>query len=148
MARIIKRYENRKLYDTEERTYISLEAIANLIRDGVDIQVIDNATENDITKQTLTQVIFEEGKKGRNPLSTEMLHDMIRWSNNMIDDSIKQVREGIDHLMPESLSRLFTKKDSDIGELKKRIESLENVINSLNVQVSNENEKKSDSTDS
>lgn len=147
MTRIIKRYENRKLYDTEERTYVSLEAIAKLIRDGVDIQVVDNTTEADITTQTLTQVILEEGKKGRNPLSTEMLHDMIRWSNSMIDDGIKQVREGIDHLMPESLSRLFSKKDSDVGELKKRIESLENAINSLNLQVAKEDENKSDTSD-
>ena len=132
MARIIKRYENRKMYDTEKRAYISLEEIAQLIRDGADIQVVDNVTGKDITTHTLTQVIFEEGKKGRNPLSNEMLHDVIRWGNNMIDDSIKQVREGIDHLMPESLTKIFDKKrKSDMGELKDRIESLENAIDLL-----------------
>ncbi len=132
MARVIKRYENRKMYDSEKRTYISLEAIAQLIRDGIDIQVIDNVTGNDITTHTLTQVIFEEGKKGRNPLSNEMLHDVIRWSNSMIDTGIKQVREGIDNLMPESLSKIFDKNSKgDVSELKKRIDSLENAIDLL-----------------
>ncbi len=120
------------MYDTEKRTYISLEAIAQLIRDGVDIQVIDNVSGNDITTHTLTQVIFEEGKKGRNPLSNEMLHDVIRWGNSMIGDGIKQVRDGIDSLMPDSLTDIFNKKPkSDIGDLKDRIESLENAINLL-----------------
>jgi len=132
MARVIKRYENRKMYDTEKRTYISLEAIAQLIRDGIDIMVVDNVTGNDLTTHTLTQVIFEEGKKGRNPLSNEMLHDVIRWGNSMIDDGIKQVREGLDQLMPESLTKIFDKKPkSDMGELKERIESLENAIDLL-----------------
>jgi polyhydroxyalkanoate synthesis repressor PhaR len=131
MARVIKRYENRKMYDTEKRTYISLQAIAQLIRDGIDIQVLDNVSGKDITTHTLTQVIFEEGKKGRNPLSNEMLHDVIRWSSSMIDDGIKQVREGIDQLMPESLTKIFDKPKSDMSELKKRIESLENSIDLL-----------------
>ncbi len=144
MARVIKRYENRKMYDTEKRAYISLEAIAQLIRDDVDIQVIDNVTGKDITTHTLTQVIFEEGKKGRNPLSNEMLHDVIRWGNSMIDDGIKQVREGIDSLMPESLTRIFDKSSkSDMGELKKRIESLENAIDTLSKKAKDKEPEKS-----
>jgi polyhydroxyalkanoate synthesis repressor PhaR len=144
MARVIKRYENRKMYDTEKRAYISLEAIAQLIRDDVDIQVIDNVTGKDITTHTLTQVIFEEGKKGRNPLSNEMLHDVIRWGNSMIDDGIKQVREGIDSLMPESLTRIFDKgSKSDMGELKKRIESLENAIDRLSKKTKDKEPEKS-----
>lgn len=132
MSRLIKRYENRKLYDSEKGRYISLEEIATLIRNGVDVKVIDNVSNNDITTHTLTQVIFEEGKKGRNPLSKEMLHDVIRWGNNMLDDGIKQVREGLDNLVPESLTKIFSKKaESDVGELQKRIESLEEAIKNL-----------------
>ena len=142
MSRIIKRYENRKLYDTENRKYISLEEIAKLIREGTDVKVIDNVTNSDITNQTLTQVILEEGKKGRNPLSREMLHDVIRWSNNMIDDSIKQVREGLDHLMPESLSKIFNNKPNpEMSELKQRIASLEDAIKNLSKKVVKEKDK-------
>jgi polyhydroxyalkanoate synthesis repressor PhaR len=136
MSRVIKRYENRKLYDAQDRKYVSLNDIAALIREGVDVQIIDNATEADITAQTLTQVIFEEGKQGRNPLSSEILHDAIRWSNNLLDDSLKQVRHGLDQIMPASLSKLFGKeKTDDISELKKRIESLENIILSLGEKI-------------
>lgn len=147
MGRIIKRYENRKLYDTESRKYISLEEIASLIRQGIDVQVVDNVTDADITTQTLTQVIFEEGKKGRNPLSTEVLHDVIRWSNHLLDDGIQQVRQGLDHLVPESLNKLFGKKSSDdVEELKKRVQSLEELITSLGNQLSSDPEEDSNNS--
>lgn len=137
--RIIKRYENRKLYDTDSRKYVSLEEIASLIREGIDVKVVENVTSADITAQTLTQVIFEEGKKGRNPLSTEILHDVIRWSNHFIDDGIQQVRHGLDHLVPEYLNRLFGKSASDeVEKLRKRVESLEEMIDSLGSQLSSD----------
>ncbi len=135
MSRVIKRYENRKLYDTEDRRYVSLEEIAALVREGNDIHVIDMTNEADITTQTLTQVIFEEGKHGRNPLSKEMLHDVIRWSNQVLDGSLKQVKQGIDHLapmVPTSLTKFFGRKQAtEVDELKKRVESLEALIGKL-----------------
>ena len=60
----IKRYANRKLYDTEARRYITLTGIAELIRKGVDIQVVDHATGEDLTAQTQAQIIFEHEKRG------------------------------------------------------------------------------------
>ena len=128
MTRIIKRYENRKLYDSESRQYISLEEIAELIRGGIDIQVVDRASGEDITRHTLTQVIFEEGKKGRNPLSKEMLHDVIRWGNHVLDDGLKQVRQGLDALLPESLRVFGIARRDEVDKLKARIESLEELI--------------------
>lgn len=136
MPRIIKRYENRKLYDTEDRNYVSLMDIANLVREGSDVKIVDNATDADITAQTLTQVILEEGKKGRNPLSSEVLHEALRWSNNLIDDGIKQVKQGLDQFIPDTFNKLFNKKNADdMSELKQRIESLENLISSLGDKI-------------
>lgn len=135
MSRIIKRYENRKLYDTEDRRYVSLEDIAVLVRKGVDVQVIDNHKGDDITTQTLTQVIFEEGKKGRNPLSKDMLHEVIRFGNTLIDGSIQQMRHGLNMLMPSSLNKLFgatNAVDADsLKQLKEKVESLEAIIKVL-----------------
>lgn len=132
MSRVIKRYENRKLYDTQDRRYISLEEIAGLIRKGEDVQIVDNSSNEDITIHTLTQVIFEEGKRGRNPLSKEMLHDMIRWGNTVIDEGIEQVRQKWDQFVPASLSKLLgTAKSSEIDQLRQRIESLESLIQKL-----------------
>lgn len=135
MSRIIKRYENRKLYDTEDRQYVSFDDIAALVRQGVDVQVIDNTTGDDITTQTLTQVIFEEGKKGRNPLSKDMLHDMIRFGNTLIDGGIQQVRHGLNMLMPNSLNKLFGATNAaeadNLKQLKEKVESLEAIIKAL-----------------
>lgn len=64
MPRVIKRYPNRKLYDADARAYVSLEEIAALVRDGETVQVLDHATGDDITAQTLTQVILDEGRRG------------------------------------------------------------------------------------
>jgi polyhydroxyalkanoate synthesis repressor PhaR len=60
---VIKRYPNRKLYDTEAKQYVTLEAIAALIRQGEEIQVIDHTTGEDLTAVTLSQIIFEQEKK-------------------------------------------------------------------------------------
>ena len=60
---LIKRYPNRKLYNTEAKQYITLEAIAALIREGEEIQVVDHTTGEDLTAVTLSQIIFEQEKK-------------------------------------------------------------------------------------
>ena len=61
-ARTIKRYANRKLYDTRESRYVTLEHIAAMVRAGDDVRVVDNTTQADLTTATLAQIIFEEEK--------------------------------------------------------------------------------------
>ena len=62
-ARTIKRYANRKLYDTRDSRYVTLDHIAAMVRAGDDIRVVDNTTQADLTTATLAQIIFEEEKK-------------------------------------------------------------------------------------
>ena len=62
-TRTIKRYQNRKLYDTHQSCYVTLEEIAQTIREGHEIQVIDNKTKNDITYTTQIQLLFDQEKK-------------------------------------------------------------------------------------
>ena len=59
----IKRYPNRKLYDTEAKQYITLEGIAELVRQGKEVHVLDHATGEDLTTVILTQIVFEQEKK-------------------------------------------------------------------------------------
>ena len=59
----IKRYPNRKFYDTEEKRYITLDDISSRIREGREVQVIDQGTGEEITSVVLTQIIFEQEKK-------------------------------------------------------------------------------------
>jgi polyhydroxyalkanoate synthesis repressor PhaR len=61
-ARTIKRYANRKLYDTRESRYVTLEHIAAMVRAGDDVRVVDNTSQADLTTATLAQIIFEEEK--------------------------------------------------------------------------------------
>ena len=58
-VKVIKRYQNRKLYDTHQSCYVTLDEIAEMIMRGEDVTVVDNRTKKDITSSTLTQIIFE-----------------------------------------------------------------------------------------
>src|SRR5690606_32682594 len=77
-ARIIKRYANRKLYDTQHSKYVTLEQISEMIRDGDDVKIIDNKTKEDLTSVTLAQIIFEEEKKQRSFLSLQTMRNIIQ----------------------------------------------------------------------
>ena len=81
---LIKRYPNRKLYDTEAKQYITLEGIADLIRQGEEIQVVDNATGEDLTSLTLTQIILEYGKKQGGFLPRNVLAGIIQASGDRL----------------------------------------------------------------
>lgn len=74
----IKRYPNRKLYDTEAKQYITLEGIASLIRRGEEISVVDHATGEDLTALTLSQIIFEQEKKQGGFLPRSVLTGLVQ----------------------------------------------------------------------
>lgn len=75
---IIKRYPNRKLYDTEAKQYITLDGIAELIRDGQEVQIQDHASGEDLTTVTLTQIIFEQEKKQGGFLPRSVLTGLVQ----------------------------------------------------------------------
>ena len=75
---VIKRYPNRKLYDTEAKQYITLEGIADLIRHGQEVQVVDHATGEDLTAVVLTQIIAEQEKRRTGFLPQAVLTGLIR----------------------------------------------------------------------
>jgi polyhydroxyalkanoate synthesis repressor PhaR len=69
-SRIIKRYANRKLYDTRESRYVTLQHIADFVRSGEDVQIIDNKSKEDVTSVTLAQIIYEEEKSAEGDRSS------------------------------------------------------------------------------
>ena len=77
-VRIIKRYQNRKLYDTFQSCYVTLEEIAQIIREGNEIQVIDNKSKNDITYMTQIQLLFDQERKSLKPGNVELLKRVVR----------------------------------------------------------------------
>lgn len=75
---VIKKYANRRLYNTERSTYVTLDHLAQMVRDGEDFVVNDARTGEDITRSVLAQIIFDEEAKGQNMLPTNFLRQIIR----------------------------------------------------------------------
>jgi len=80
---VIKKYANRRLYDTSNSRYINLEDIAALVRNGKDVQVVDASTGEDITRVTLTQIIVEDAKDQPSGLPLELLRQLIQASDRV-----------------------------------------------------------------
>ncbi len=127
MVRLVKRYGSRKLYDTEESRYVSLEELGAWVRDGQEIRVIDNESNEDVSAQTLTQVILEEGRKGSSFPPTEILHEMIRRGGRWVSSGVDQVQSTMDKLLVSSLDRLgpVRKAREETAVLREKLEQLE-----------------------
>jgi polyhydroxyalkanoate synthesis repressor PhaR len=82
-AIIIKKYPNRRLYDTSASRYINLEDIAGFVREGKDVKVLDAQTGEDLTRVTLTQVIMDDAKQQPTGLPLELLRQLIVSSDRM-----------------------------------------------------------------
>ncbi len=96
--RVIKRYSNRKLYDTKDSRYVTLLEIAELIRNGEDVQVIDNATKADKTDITLALIISEELKNRHKGIPLSTLRSLVRQRGERL---LSQLRDGpIGRLVP------------------------------------------------
>lgn len=86
--RLIKKYPNRRLYDTEISRYITLEEIRQLVLDGVEFRVQDKKSEKDITRSILLQVIAEQEEGGEPIFSTEYLSNIIRFYGDNLQTSL------------------------------------------------------------
>jgi polyhydroxyalkanoate synthesis repressor PhaR len=87
--KVIKRYANRKLYDTSESRYVTLEEIATMIKQGIEVQILDNRSKGDLTSVTLAQIILEEEKK-RSRMPLDVLRDIIRTGGESISGFIQR----------------------------------------------------------
>jgi polyhydroxyalkanoate synthesis repressor PhaR len=136
MIRLIKRYESRKLYDTEESRYVSLDEIAAWVREGQEIRVVDNATEADVTSQTLTQIILEEGRKGTSLLSSDLLHELVRMGERAVETGRERVQQGVDRLVQASVDRLgpLRRAREEMTQLRSQLEQLEGSLRALEAE--------------
>jgi polyhydroxyalkanoate synthesis repressor PhaR len=90
---IIKKYANRRLYNTESSSYITLEHLAQMTRDGRDFKVIDAKTEEDITHNILTQIIMEEESHGQTMLPVSFLRQLISLYGDSMQAMVPQYLE-------------------------------------------------------
>ncbi len=108
---VIKRYPNRKLYDTEAKRYITLDGIGELIREGQEVQVVDHTTDEDLTAVTLTQIIFEQEKRNSGFLPKSVLTGLVRAGGdtlNTLRRSLNSPLELLKHVDEEIEKRLQT----------------------------------------
>jgi polyhydroxyalkanoate synthesis repressor PhaR len=96
--RVIKRYSNRKLYDTKDSRYVTLLQIAEMVRGGEEVQIIDNNTKEDLTEVTLAQIIYEEQKAHSRNVPLQTLKELIHQRTEKV---LENLREGpIGRLIP------------------------------------------------
>ena len=93
-ATVIKKYANRRLYNTATSTYVTLEDLAKMVKDGSDFIVYDAKTGEDITRSVLTQIIFEEeNKEGNNLLPINFLRQLIRFYGDSMQGMVPNYLE-------------------------------------------------------
>jgi polyhydroxyalkanoate synthesis repressor PhaR len=93
-AKIIKRYQNRKLYDTDASCYVTLDEIAEMIQQGEEVMVVDNRNQKDITAATLTQIIFEKQKRSESPVPISTLRHIIQQGDGSFSSFLAKSSDG------------------------------------------------------
>jgi polyhydroxyalkanoate synthesis repressor PhaR len=146
---LIKKYANRKLYDTRTSHYITLEGIADLVRDGHTIQVVDRDSGQDLTQVILSQIVLSEEKRGPARLmdaGADALHDRgqalldyVRKTLNVPGDLVGQVerRRGdveamVDDAIERALRRLRIPSRHDMDDINQRLDELTAEFKKLN----------------
>ncbi len=90
---IFKKYANRRLYNTEKSSYVTLGEVAELIKEGREVQILDAKTEEDVTAFILTQIIVEEARKKNTLLPVSLLHLFIQCGENVLSEFFDQYLE-------------------------------------------------------
>jgi polyhydroxyalkanoate synthesis repressor PhaR len=105
-AKIIKRYSNRKLYDTVESRYVTLDEIAEMVKLGTEVRIIDNRSKEDLTSVTLAQIVFEEEKK-KNQMPLSVLREIIRHPQDSLNQFINnKLNPRVESLKAEAGQRI------------------------------------------
>ena len=154
--RIIKKYPNRRLYDTAISTYITLDDVRRLIIDGETIQVLDVRSGEDLTRQVLLQIISEHEQTGQPMLSEQVLSQIIRFygdsmqgfmsnylekSMEMFIDQQQQIRSQMSGLMEQAPWNLMNQLTERNMAMWKDFQN--SMMGSLRSPVSSEKDKKS-----
>jgi len=152
---VIKKYGNRRLYDTAGSRYVNLDDLAALVREGKEVRVVDAKTGRDLTRVTLTQIITEDAKDKPTGLPLELLRQLIiasdevrqeflMWYLKSAFDTYQKVQDAVQHRLSEVQSAILspvdtmkrflgatatsspqTGEDSEVEALRRRVAELE-----------------------
>lgn len=92
---LVKKYGNRRLYDTARSAYVTLADVAEIIRNGTDVEVVDADTKEDVTSFILTQIVLEQARKKDALLPPELLHLIIRHGGNVLQEFFEKYLQHI-----------------------------------------------------
>ena len=131
---VIKKYSDRRLYDTAASRYVTLDDIARMIREGSEVEVRDIRTGKDITSAILTQIVMEDAREGETVLPLQLLQQMIRASDRATRDLYLKARESLSSGLsdarqavtnPLGFVRNILGPDEEVEQLRRRVEELE-----------------------
>ena len=112
---LLKKYANRRLYDTDKSAYVTLNQLAESIRQGNEVEVVDAKTKEDVTAFILTQIVMEEAKNKNTLLPTSLLHLVIRYGENVLAEFFEKYLE-------QTITSYLTYKNTVDGQFKKWLE--------------------------
>ena len=115
-SRVIKKYPNRRLYDTVISSYITIEDVRQLIIDGEDFEVRDAKTGEDLTRCVLLQIIAEHEQDGEPILSTQLLSQIIRFYGDSLQGYMGSYLERSVHLFMEQQHQLRKQMGGNLGQ--------------------------------
>src|SRR5580765_2490301 len=137
MPRLVKRYSNRKLYDTSESRYVTLDEISRWVKAGEDVKIVENESGEDLTAVTFAQIILEEERKKNGYLSLPLLRNLIQHGEAALQNLAATVDRGMEVIRaaPERARERvheLTSVSDRLGELQRR---LERTMQALEVRV-------------
>ena len=126
-TRVIKKYPNRRLYDTEVSRYITLNDVRDLVLDRQDFKVVDKQSGEDITRSILLQVISEEEEGGNPMFSTEVLLQFIRFYGDSMQNSVTRYLELSMHFFDEQQSQFKDRLGRILGQSSNPLQALKEI---------------------
>lgn len=137
---LIKKYPNRRLYDTEKSTYVTLDQVGEMIKNGRTIEVVDAKTNEDVTGFILNQIILEASKK-HVMLPVSLLHLIIRYGDNLLSEFFDQyLEETLKIYLNSKIAfnnhfRQWLKMGIDFPGMEKNIANMQNMFNFYQVEA-------------
>ena len=148
---VIKKYENRRLYDTTHSRYVNLDEVAQMVRDGRDVQVLDAVTGEDRTRAVLTQIVVEQAKDGHSAFPLDVLRQMVVASGRVTNEAALTYMRGVFDMYQNAYRAVAPvaptpagppapppappagahRDDAQVDALKKRLEELESVVSGI-----------------
>src|SRR5579884_1089330 len=132
---VIRKYENRRLYDTANSRYVNLDEIAQMVRDGADVQVVDAASGEDLTRLVLTQIIVEDVKTPDSGFPLDVLRQMVMASGRVSRETAGRYMKAMVDIYQNAYRDFMQSmiggapgEQATIQEMRRRIEELERQV--------------------